>query len=491
MTLHERGTPGRAGAARGIHDAIIGAMPGVGPGRNIAMGLALVCAALGACGDDEPPWHADAAEQARELALLENVRVVRMSREEFAAQAQEQAEGISDAYLRYYADTYGRLGYFDRDLDLRPVFAASRSDWVGATYSPIDEEITLVGDATDDTVVHEWVHALQDQHFDIEAYDVLETSDAFLARRAVVEGDAVLAQYRFLRQQDGSDLHTVDWVATMDVWRAFSDEQLTSAEYPVVFLDYVSFVYSYGLEYAAHNLLGVSYEGAGDAPPPPHDWAAQDTLFTSRPPDTTLQVLLLDLAGEAVAPETGLGLGAVPEGLAEPLEQVEWDSLGAWYVYLLFHPLEVAGQVPDARALAAAWNGDRADFLRDPDSEAMSVVWASAWASEDTAAAVADALWTLHGGAPAADGPEQSGVAADGEALWIEQRGDRVALVKNVAAGDAAILADAALASEAAASARRHPSLAAAIERLRSAQRRGARCSRVSHNVSSLDARRL
>lgn len=467
---------------------------GAGPGRKIA-GLALACSALWACGGDDAPWHASAAEQARELPLLEDVRVVRMSREDFAAQARDQAEGISDAYLRFYADTYGRLGFFARDLDLRPVFAASSSDWVGATYSPVDEEITLVGDTPDDTIVHEWVHALQDQHFDIEAYDVLQTSDAFLARRAVVEGDAMLAQFRFLRQEEGSDLHTVDWLATVDTWRAFSDQQLAGAAYPVVFLDYVSFVYTYGLTYSAHNLLGVGFEGPDQVAPPPHDWSRQDALFTSEPPDTTQQVLLLDVAGEAVAPETGLGLAALPEGLpgdlADRLELVEWDSLGAWYVYLLLYPLEAGGQVPSARALAAAWNGDRADFLRDPGAGTMAVVWASAWTSEDAAGAVAEALWALHGGDPGAGEPAQAGTAADGEPLWIEQRGTRLALVKNVEAAGAAILAGAALGDQAAASPRRYPSLAATIERLRATQGGGAGCSRVSHTISSLGARRL
>jgi hypothetical protein len=441
--------------------------------RRLGPCLLIACALWAACGDDEPPWQASAAEAARQLELLDVVPVAEMSREEFAADAAERAAAISDVYLRYYADTYGRMGFFDPDLDLRPIFAGSSSDWVGATYSPENERITLVGDARDDTIVHEWVHALQDQHFDLIAYDVLDPTDSFLARRAVVEGDAVLAQIRFLRQQEGSDLHSVSWPTTFEMWRAFSDETLAAAEYPLIFLDYVSFVYAYGLIYAAGNLLGVGpngeagEEGEAGGALPPYDFAQADVLFTMRPPGSTQAVLALDLTGEAVVPVTGIGVGKLPESLAGRLEYVDWDTLGAWYVHLLFYPLAAEGLPLSAVELAAAWNGDHADFLRDVESGAMGVVWATAWTSEAAAAAAADALWLLHGGTPAADGPGPAGTAADGEPLWIEQRADRVVAIKNFAAADAAVLAESAFGATAAPAARRHPSLAATMGRLR------------------------
>jgi hypothetical protein len=431
----------------------------------------LVLCLLAACGgSDEPPWQALAAEQARELELRETVPVVEMSRAAFAADAAERAAAISDEYLRHYAETYGRLGYFDPGLDLRPLFAAASSDWVGATYSPEEQLITLVGDAGDDTIVHEWVHALQDQHFDLVAYDVLDTTDAFLARRAVVEGDAVVAQFRFVRQQQGSDLHGVSWPETFASWRAFSDDQLATTEYPLIFLDYVSFVYTFGLGFTAHNLLGVRFEpGAENAPPPPYDWSRADALFTMRAPASTQAVLSLDVAGETIAPVTAIGLGALPEAVATRLELVDWDTLGAWHVHLLFHPLVAAGKLASSYELARAWNGDHADFVRDRESGAMAVVWTTAWTSVEAATAAVDALWMLHGGTPSADGSAFAGTAADGEALWIEQRLDRVVLVKNLAPADAAVLAEEAFGADPAPAVRRYPSLTATIERLRSA----------------------
>lgn len=429
------------------------------------VGALLVLAALAACGDD-PHWGATAASEVRELPILAEVEVIEMTREEFAAQAADRADGIEEAYLEYIASTYGRLGFFDMDLDLRPVFAGSSSDWVGATYSPSSKRITLVGEASDSTVVHEFVHALQDQHFILASYDRPETSDSFLARRAVVEGDATLAQYRFIaREDEGGDLDIIDWRSLFDNWRAFSVDILAESDYPPVFLDYVSFAYPFGLEYSARNLLGITYDLPTEVAPLPHAWFLQDELYVNRGPETTRQILELDLDPQPGAARE-VGIDDVPVELADRLAMVEWDRLGEWYVYLLFFPLEQQALV-DARALASAWLGDRALFLADQDSGASATVWAAVWDDADAAAAVAEALRTLHGFTPVDGQPAHVGTADDGEIVWIEVRGDTLVAVKNLALDVAPAVVEAAFTGGTATRERRLPSLPEALERLR------------------------
>ncbi len=429
--------------------------------------LLLVLAPVG-CGDNSSPDAALAAEDVRELQLFDSVPVRSLSREEYAAEAADNASQISDDYLQYYADTYGRLGFFDPSLDLRPVFAGSSSDWVGASYSPTDKRITLVGDAAPDVIVHEWVHALQDQHFDLVTYDDFDSSDSFLARRAVVEGDATLAQIRYVAEYGhGVNLDGIDWAALFDLRRQYSDDTLANAAYPVVFLDYVSFVYSYGLEYVTANLTGARY----DAPTPgpaPYDWTLEDNLFETPPPPFTQDVLDLG-ATDAVEP---IGLEAVPAALAGRFETVDWDSLGEWYSYLLFYPLDTAsGGSFDARALALAWDGDRALFLTETDSGAPATVWTSVWDDEATATTVADLLWTLYGRTPIAGQPDTIATGDDGETVWIEQRGRALVAARNLPVdADAAALIDAAFAGPTAVMPRRRPSLPEALERLRKKQ---------------------
>jgi hypothetical protein len=307
---------------------------------------------------------------------------------------------------------------------------------------------------------------LQDQHFDLNGYDRFETSDAFLSRRAVVEGDAVLAQYRFLGGQQGLELDALDWQLTLQGWRQYARDMLVESTYPMVFLDYVSFVYAYGLEYAAANLLGVTYD-APQAHPAPHDWNLQNELFVARAPASTQQVLDRDIHGEvqAVDPVIDVGLRQVPIAMQDQLVLVDWDTLGEWYVYLLFLPLELDGAVTDAAALAASWDGDAALFARDQTTGQGLAVWTSVWDDDQAAAAISLAVRALHGAAEPAEGYVST--AADGELLWVEQRGDTVVVAKNVPEELAPDLVEQAFASRPGAALRLRPSLGAALERLR------------------------
>lgn len=423
-----------------------------------------------ACGDDDGmPWQARAAERVRELPLLDTVEIQRFTREEYAARAAENAQEISDETLQYYADTYGRMGFFDPTLDLRRVFAGSSSDWVGATYSPNANLITLVGDARDDTIVHEFVHALQDDHFGIAQYD-LATSDGFMARRSVVEGDAVVAQYRFLAQQDlDTELDGVNWASVLQSRRDYSAATLADAAYPVLFLDYVSLVYTYGFEYMAHNLLGVSYDQPTEVAPAPHDWERANQMYTERVPDTTEQILRLDLldGAAAVDPVVDVGVQTVPAVVADRLEAVDWDRLGRWYTYLLLYPLEETGV--DAWSLAATWDGDSVLFVRDLETGAAGVLWIAEWDDDTAAANIAGALWDLHGYTAIEGEAEYIGTTDSGEIAWIEQRANRTVMAINIDLAVASPLIDAAVTGEAMRVARRFPSLAETISHRSSA----------------------
>lgn len=407
---------------------------------------------LAACGSESDlPWQAEAAIEARELELLMPVEIVEMTREEFAAQAADEVAELDPERLAYLRDFYGRMGFFDPELDLEPILAGSSSDWVGATYW--EGRITLVGDYADSSFVHEFVHALQDQHFGIVAYDLYDTSDGFLARRGIVEGDATLAEYRFEVDQDrGADLDDISWPPLLEAWQEWSVDVIVDGGYPPIFLDYVSFTYPYGLAFSAHNLLDVDLNDP-IALPSPHDWGRQDALFTQPdPPSTTQAVMMLGDPDPVVA----VGIDDVPPGL-ERWEAVDWDRMGEWYTWLLFFDMHLAGAL-DAAHLASAWDGDTALLLRD-EAEVGAVVWATAWDDEVFAQQFADALADLHGLA--------EGLAADGEPMTLERRGSVVVFVKNMPAEEAAVAADAAFASPLVRRARTHPSLPAIQERIR------------------------
>jgi hypothetical protein len=385
-----------------------------------------VTASLAGCSGEGPYDHlADRAEEVRQLQFVKDVPYRTLTPQQFSDEVSQDVDEWTDEELRDYADTYGRLGFFDVNLNLRPVFAQSRVDATAAFYSPSKQSITFVGDPEDETVVHEYVHALQDQHFDLRVYDDgARTSDAFLARRAVVEGDAVLAEARFSVEErmDGSRLHRIDFAAYFDSWIQFSNQYLDNSPYPLIFRAYTSFVYASGLIFSATNLFGASPR-MSQPPGPPYLWNRQDDLFTTRPPATTAQIMSVP---EGPVP---VGISDVPAAFAADLTYMDSDSLGAWYTHLLFRP--VIGRVLSAADL----RGDRVLFARVNATGAVGVLWASTWYSDVSAGVAEDALRTLH--------------SATGEHVVIERRLQRLVLARNFPADITPALVEAAFAGTA------------------------------------------
>jgi hypothetical protein len=178
------------------------------------MGAAL---AMAGCTEDRTVWSelTRSAEGSRALQFAWEVPILEVTPEQYGDMQEARAEDIDSAELEALAATYGRMGFFDPSIDLRAVFAAPPGD-VAGVYSSIFQRILIVGEPGDDVIVHEMVHALQDQHFHLERFRDVETSDAAATRRAVAEGDASLAQGRFLLRSNGADLEDLDWGKLFD-----------------------------------------------------------------------------------------------------------------------------------------------------------------------------------------------------------------------------------------------------------------------------------
>ncbi|WP_437307446.1 hypothetical protein [Sorangium sp. So ce388] len=428
-------------------------------------------AMVAGCGDDDDhaasrfAWLAMRAEQVRELSFDSEVPVRTVTRGEVDAEAEQAAEALAEEELEALAATYGRLGYFSPDADLRAILGGSQ-DLAAAWYSSADKAIALIGEVEDHVLIHEYVHGLQDQHFDLGALgDAVLTSDAHLALRAATEGDAMLAEVRYLQQErNDADLDRLSWAPVIASIHAAGEEVLQESEVPALFVDYPSFAYGFGFEYCAHNLTGASAAAPVAREPFPFDWSREDALFSQRTPATTQQIIALD----GQDPEARVGLEELPAELADELEPLDWDSMGEWLSYLLLRPLDGTPELGDMRALAAAWDGDRALFVRDRKTDATGTAWASAWDDEEAAAGVEAALWRLYGGEAIDDGEPRLGRAEDGELVWIERREERVVALKNVEQALMPALAEAAFPAgiePKRLALRKRPSLAARLSR--------------------------
>jgi hypothetical protein len=226
-------------------------------------------------------------ERERGLPFLEEVDVEVLGDRAFLAALreddedegeQQQEEGDPEATLR-------ALGLLEPGTDLDGRVEEVLDAGVAGFYDPTTGRLVVRGRQVTPfvelVVVHELVHALQDQHFDIDRPELDEADDErSTAFTALVEGDAVRVETAWYRAQSAERRAAVDAVTGEGV--DASDDVVTAL---------LGFPYYAGPPYAAALLERGGQE-------------ALDTAFVD-PPTTTAEVLLPGLgrpAGRAPAP---------------------------------------------------------------------------------------------------------------------------------------------------------------------------------------------
>ena len=145
------------------------------------------------------------AQQIRDLEFLSPVEVILLNDDDYQARfreiideefATEDVEAIN-ALLRM-------LGIIQPDDDYLQLIETLLTSGTGGFYDPDTEELVvrLVGDDfgpyAESVVIHELVHALQDQHFELLDNDDLEGDLAYVAS-AIIEGDALLREATYVQ----------------------------------------------------------------------------------------------------------------------------------------------------------------------------------------------------------------------------------------------------------------------------------------------------
>ena len=244
------------------------------------------------------------------------------------------------------------------DLDLFKTYTDIYAEQVVGYYSPDDKEMVVIQTADDlspgdrITYVHEYTHALQDQHFDLNAMDErLEeqgNSDAEAAFAALVEGDAILAMsvyaYTKVAEEDFAQLAGED------------DGSLAFDRAPVFLQEAITFPYERGAAF----VIQLWRQGG---------WSAIDKAFNELPKSTE-QILHFDkyLAGEA---PVEVSLEKVSGLLTDSWEEEDNDTLGE---FALYHVLKTF--LPEDRSIEASegWGGDRYAYYEDASERQLLVV---------------------------------------------------------------------------------------------------------------------
>ena len=272
------------------------------------------------------------------------------------------------------------LGLLPQSVSLNDLYRQLLTSQVVGLYSPDDKVLYVLqssgGMGPSERLIysHEFTHALQDQAFDLTAFDKAnrpdQQGDRSLAATSLVEGDA-------------QDVMTV-WAQTtltmdelLKAAQDASDPKATAfmASLPAILRETALFPYQQG------GVFVTSLIQSGG-------WAAVDRAYAA-PPESTEQVMHAD---KYLAHEKPVVL-AIPDGLADRLG-AGW-SVGTQDTYGEFQLsiwLRGAGGVSTAAVATAAagWGGDRLALLDGPNGM-RGAVMLTAWDTANDAKEFADA----------------------------------------------------------------------------------------------------
>jgi hypothetical protein len=143
-------------------------------------------------------------ERLRGLEFNRTVPVEIISRSEYR---ENQPFDVNATESKWNNQVWEGLLLVGEDRNISEVFRQAYGSAVLGFYSPSDERIVIVSDSDTPnidrgTLVHELVHALQDQQFGLS--ESPGTQDAQLARNGVVEGEANVIEQRYGDRCEGN-----------------------------------------------------------------------------------------------------------------------------------------------------------------------------------------------------------------------------------------------------------------------------------------------
>jgi tetratricopeptide (TPR) repeat protein len=266
------------------------------------------------------------------------------------------------------------LGLIGPDVDLEVLLKDLFVEQTAGFYNPDEQAFYLLEDeeqtALDQMVVaHEFVHALQDQHFGLEELSSESlNADQRRAFDALVEGDAMLGMLLY------ADEHVAVFDLLQSITGAGGLESSALDASPSFIRGMELFPYEQGLEF-----VGALYESGG--------WAMVDEAYDA-PPQSTEQVLHPERYREEDVPRE-VALPDLAAELGGDWQEVENDVLGE-----LGLRLALAEHMAPAAAMLAAegWAGDRYALLQHGSGGAVVLVMRTYWDDQDEA----DEFWALY-----------------------------------------------------------------------------------------------
>jgi len=296
------------------------------------------------------------------LKLVTPLKKSLRSREEIRAYVIKQMNEEKNAAERYAdqrsAEAFGLL---PKGFDLDSFMVNVLTEQVEGLYDPKAREFYIAdwSPLADQRMVmaHELTHALEDQHFQIEAWlkAARPNEDAELARDAVLEGSAMAAMVDYLMLSTGRSLKDLpDFDPSMLIGDLGSTPTLEKA--PPFLKDALIFPYIGGLNFSAAVIRNVG-------------WSALQAVF-EKPPVSTQQILHPALYRSGKTPVT-VTLPQLEKLLGNNWSKLDENIMGE------FGWKEVLKQFLDndrAKNLAASWEGDRYAVFEQKQTKKLVLV---------------------------------------------------------------------------------------------------------------------
>lgn len=309
----------------------------------------------------------------RGLTAPEPVERELISAEEYRERLREDLEEDAED-IAIEGRLYARLGIIAPDEDYAALIEGMYADLVLGYFDTEDEIMRIIVDErgfglnAEATFTHEFTHALQQIHYDIEALsdDLEGNSDAQTALRSLIEGDAQISELLYMLTYFSEEQHE-----RVRAESASGDMSAFMAA-PMFMQRMLFFPYAQGYNFAVELYLRNN------------DFTLIDAAYDN-PPASTEQVIHLEKYDEGEAPVDT----AAPDPtatLGEGWEVLESEVMGEAFLQSLFWEA-LGGE--EAQKAAAGWGGDSYLLLDTPaDGDALASF--SAWDTKEDAAEFAD-----------------------------------------------------------------------------------------------------
>ena len=310
-------------------------------------------------------------ERLRGLEFLCEPEVVFLDSESLIEPYLVDTTDESRPYVDGLGALYRLLGLVEPDVSPRQLYNDRIRVFVGAYYEPETKKIVvpIPQDGIDArlrrTLVHELVHALTDQHFNLrDTRNNLYASngDQFLAFSAVIEGDATEATSLFSLEELNSGERDVQSASASNEETSRSADSSARSAIPQFLRDLSRFPYDYGSTFLS-SLLGDAASG----PEPEKDWQAVNYTYVN-PPDSTEQVYFPEKYLIDMPLEVAHHVADLPD-----YELVETDTWGAAGFAVIFD--QVLGREGPTRPAVEGWGGDRYSLWFNGSDVAMALTY--------------------------------------------------------------------------------------------------------------------